>query len=131
MSLSGTDRQKRWRQKQKALGKKPYTVMLSRRAQAVLSDEKQRTGESLAVIIENAVLYFGASFPGIRYKDAGNDEYCNKIVDRIVKMRDVDRRPFIEIADRLTAECIDSCREICAWDRRRVYMLYHKAKSRE
>ncbi len=130
MSLSGTDRQKRWRKKQKALGKKPYTVMLSRRAQAILSDEKQRTGESLAAIIEKAILYLGKSLSGIRCKDAGNDDYYNKIADRIVKMRDIDRRPFIEIAAKLTSECIDSGRELCEWDRRRVYMLYHKAKSR-
>ncbi len=130
MSLSGTERQKKWRKKQKALGKKPYTVMLSRKAQAILSDEKQRTGESLASIIEKAILYLGKSLSGIRHKDTENDDSCNKIAGRIVKMRDIDRLPFVEIAAKLTSECIDSGREICEWDRRRVYMLYHKAKSR-
>ena len=49
------DRIKRWRERQKAEGKASYTVLLSREARVILNTEKEKTGESYAVIIEKAL----------------------------------------------------------------------------
>jgi len=51
-----SDRIKDWREKQKAEGKASFTVMLSREARSVLLAEKEKTGETYAVIIEKALL---------------------------------------------------------------------------
>ena len=50
-----TDRVKRWREQQKAGGKASVTVLLSSEARQVLTEEKEKTGESYAVIIERAL----------------------------------------------------------------------------
>lgn len=49
------DRIKRWREKQKAEGKTSFTVLLSQEARDILTEEKQKTGESYAVIVERAL----------------------------------------------------------------------------
>ena len=64
MSLSGKERQQNWRKRQGALGRKPYTIMLSRKAQSILENEKKRTGKSLSIIIEKALLYLEKSISG-------------------------------------------------------------------
>ena len=50
-----TDRIKRWRERQKAEGKTSFTVLLSQEARGILAEEKGRTGESYAVIVEKAL----------------------------------------------------------------------------
>lgn len=50
-----TDRVRRWRERQKADGKKSFTVLLSRDAHMILAEEKARTGENYAVIVEKAL----------------------------------------------------------------------------
>ncbi|WDN89627.1 hypothetical protein BuS5_02595 [Desulfosarcina sp. BuS5] len=64
MKLSEKERQEKWRKKQKALGKKSYTIMLGRKAQSILENEKKRTGNSLSTIIEKAILYLEKSISG-------------------------------------------------------------------
>ncbi len=49
------DRIKRWRERQKAEGKSSFTVLLSREAREFLAEEKEKTGESYAVIVEKAL----------------------------------------------------------------------------
>jgi len=49
------DRIKRWRERQKAEGKTSFTVLLSREAREFLAEEKEKTGESYAVIVEKAL----------------------------------------------------------------------------
>ncbi len=49
------DRIKRWRAKQKAEGKTSFTVLLSQEARDILTEEKERTGESYAVIVDRAL----------------------------------------------------------------------------
>jgi len=128
MSLSGKDRQHNWRRKQKALGRKPYTVMLGRKAQAVLENEKKRTGESLSIIIEKALLYLEKSISGNKETVTGNDGYLENIINNIVSMKDVDRLTFIEIAEKLTSDGVKTDERISEWNRRQVYMLYNEAK---
>jgi len=50
-----SDRIKIWREKQKAEGKTSITVLLSHEARAILAEEKEKTGESYSVIVENAL----------------------------------------------------------------------------
>jgi hypothetical protein len=50
-----SDRIKIWRDKQKAEGKASITVLLSQEARAILTEEKEKTGESYSVIIEKAL----------------------------------------------------------------------------
>ena len=128
MSLSGKDRQHNWRKKQKSLGKKPYTVMLGRKAQYVLENEKKRTGESLSIIIEKALLYFGKSIFGNKENLTEDDGYLKKIINNIVRMKDVDQLTFIEIAEKLTSSGIQPTEGASEWDRRQVYMLYNQAQ---
>jgi hypothetical protein len=49
-------RQERWRQRQKNLGKKQVSAMISMKAQLILNREKKRTGNTTSEIIENAIL---------------------------------------------------------------------------
>jgi hypothetical protein len=49
------DRIKRWRERQKAEGKTSFTVLLSREAREILTEEKEKTGENYAVIVEKAL----------------------------------------------------------------------------
>ena len=50
------DRIRRWRERQKAEGKSSFTVVLSQQAREILAEEKEKTGESYAVIMEKALL---------------------------------------------------------------------------
>ncbi len=50
------DRIRRWRERKKAEGKSSFTVVLSHEAREVLAEEKEKTGESYAVIMEKALL---------------------------------------------------------------------------
>lgn len=49
------DRIRRWRERQKAEGKSSFTVLLSQEAREFLTEEKEKTGESYAVIVEKAL----------------------------------------------------------------------------
>jgi hypothetical protein len=53
------ERQERWRQRQKNLGKKQVSALLSLKAQLILNREKKRTGNTTSEIIENAILKLG------------------------------------------------------------------------
>lgn len=50
------ERLRRWREKNRAKGRKSYTVMLSREAQYVLKREKERSDTTYSSIIERALL---------------------------------------------------------------------------
>ena len=102
--------------------------MLSRKVQSILENEKKRTGKSLSVIIEKALLHLGKSISGNRQNVTGNDDYTDKIADRVINMKDIDRLPFIEIAAKLTSEGIKTIKGSGEWDRRQVYILYNQAK---
>src|SRR5512136_1855419 len=49
------DRIRRWRERQKAEGKTSFTVLLSQEAREILAEEKEKTGESYAIIVEKAL----------------------------------------------------------------------------
>ena len=49
------DRVRCWRERQKAEGKTSLTVLLSQEARGILAEEKGKTGESYAVIVEKAL----------------------------------------------------------------------------
>ncbi len=49
------DRIRRWRERQKAEGKTSFTVVLSQEAREYLAEEKAKTGDSYAVIVEKAI----------------------------------------------------------------------------
>lgn len=55
MGTSGKDRQKKWKEKQTAEGKKAVTVMLSERAKGLIDPERRKTRETIASVIERAV----------------------------------------------------------------------------
>lgn len=52
---SNRDRQKRWRAKQEAAGRKRFTVVVEREIYEILMVHKARSGESLAALISRAV----------------------------------------------------------------------------
>jgi hypothetical protein len=49
------DRIRRWRERQKAEGKTSFTILLSQEAREFLTEEKEKTGESYAIIVEKAL----------------------------------------------------------------------------
>ena len=49
------DRIRRWRERQKAEGKTSFTVLLSQESREFLAEEKEKTGECYAVIVEKAL----------------------------------------------------------------------------
>ena len=50
-----SDRINNWRKRQKAEGKTSITVLLSQETRTILTEEKEKTGESYAVIVEKAL----------------------------------------------------------------------------
>jgi len=55
MTISGKERQQKFREKQRSKGKKPVTVMLPEEVKELIDKEKERSGETIASIIERAV----------------------------------------------------------------------------
>ena len=53
---AGRERQKRWRERRKAEGKKVLTVTLSREAKELLEKEQEQTGDTLSRIIDRALI---------------------------------------------------------------------------
>jgi hypothetical protein len=49
------DRIRRWRERQKAEGRTSFTILLSQEAREFLAEEKEKTGESYAIIVEKAL----------------------------------------------------------------------------
>lgn len=65
-----SDRIKDWRERQKAEGKTSVTVLLSQEARLFLAEEKEKTGESYAVIVERSLLTVkknGFRQPALKY----------------------------------------------------------------
>ncbi len=50
-----SDRINNWRKRQKAEGKTSITVLLSQEARIILTEEKEKTGESYSIIVEKAL----------------------------------------------------------------------------
>ncbi len=50
-----SDRINNWRKRQKAEGKTSITVLLSQETRIILTEEKEKTGESYSVIVEKAL----------------------------------------------------------------------------
>ncbi len=53
---SGRERQKRWRKRRKAEGKKAITAILSNNSKEMLEKEKERTGDSFSTTIDKALI---------------------------------------------------------------------------
>jgi hypothetical protein len=86
-----SDRIKIWREKQKAEGKTSITVLLSHEARAILADEKEKTGESYSVIVENALhsLNKKSHRPPV-HKYSGRD-------DKLAKLSTAYQQPVIPV----------------------------------
>ncbi len=80
MTLSSKDRQRKWQKKQKAEGRKRFTVMMDRESYTVIKRVKETTGESISGIINRAVLMLDQeqSPKTFEYKEenivSGNDD---------------------------------------------------------
>lgn len=57
------DRQKRWRERQRNVGKKQISAMLSLKAQIILNREKRRTKATTSDVIERAILQLAEKRP--------------------------------------------------------------------
>jgi PAS domain S-box-containing protein len=53
---SAKERQKQWRARRKAEGKKILTVILSKKAKEILENENERTGDTLSTIIDRVLI---------------------------------------------------------------------------
>ncbi len=53
---AGRERQKRWRERRKAEGKKVLTISISKEAKEILEKENEQAGESLSAIIDRALI---------------------------------------------------------------------------
>jgi hypothetical protein len=54
----GTEKERirRWRERNKVEGRKSVTIVISRKAYRVLSEEKEKTGDNYGAIVERALL---------------------------------------------------------------------------
>ncbi len=78
---TGKERLRRWREKNRAEGKQSFTVMLSKEAVDILSDQKQACGASYAAIIEKALLEFRDK-PGITFStETKQKKKTNVLID--------------------------------------------------
>ena len=83
-----TDRErlKRWRNNKLAKGNKQNQLMLTPEAQAVLEDEKSRTGEPYVRIINHAIVALKESMPKARSSGAKRVLEPKAIREMILKM---------------------------------------------
>ena len=49
------ERQRRWRAKHRSQGKRPISIMLSNDVKDLINQEKRRTGETIAQLVERAI----------------------------------------------------------------------------
>ena len=86
-----SDRIKIWREKQKAEGKNSITVLLSHEARTILLKEKEKTGESYSVIVENAL----QSLNKKSYKLTGQKQ--SRRDDKLAKLSTGYQQPVIPV----------------------------------
>lgn len=129
------DRQRRWREKQHRQGRRTITSMISRHAYETLQQERERTGERIADILDRAILGIvksgvtnnvnidapvqTESMPAV----AHDDDY---VLAAIKRMRSDEGLPFNEIAHRLNDEGLPSPDGFAPWQGRQVYELFKK-----
>jgi len=53
---TGKERIRRWRERNKIEGRKPVTIVISKKAYYILSKEKEKTGDNYGTIVEKALL---------------------------------------------------------------------------
>lgn len=56
MAKSNKERQREWKKKQAAKGKKSLTAMISEEAKSLIDRERKRTGEPISSIVDRAVI---------------------------------------------------------------------------
>ncbi|MGZ3648635.1 MAG: hypothetical protein ACXU9G_06345 [Syntrophales bacterium] len=54
--VTGKERIRRWRERNKVEGRKSVTIVLSKKAYHVLSEEKEKTADNYGAIVERALL---------------------------------------------------------------------------
>ncbi len=91
------ERLRRWREKNRAKGKKSYTIMLSREAQLILKREKERSRATYSSVIERALLRLAGTAVnrakeeerGVASNVTSNDELRNTrlLIDDEVAMK--------------------------------------------
>ncbi|MGZ6249648.1 MAG: hypothetical protein ACXWMC_08550 [Syntrophales bacterium] len=54
--VTGKERIRRWRERNKVEGRKSVTIVISKKAYHVLSEEKERTSDNYGAIVERALL---------------------------------------------------------------------------
>jgi hypothetical protein len=59
MAISGKERQKKWQDKQKAFGKKRFTIVIDKAAAEILNTERDKTGNSLSDIVNSIIMKHG------------------------------------------------------------------------
>ena len=139
MAMSGKERQRKWQERQKSIGKKRVTLMMDKEALAVLDQEKARTGESFSSIVSRAVvkMHKKVSANDLAESDDGVDENVsdNKSVDmdslteRIITLIGVVGLSEEEVAQRFIDEKIAPPFHGDAWCAETVKTLYTRSIS--
>ncbi|MFC1489080.1 hypothetical protein ACFL6B_04445 [Thermodesulfobacteriota bacterium] len=81
------ERQKRWRMNKLAAGNKPIQLMITPEAQAVLKQEKDRTGEPFVSIIHRAIIGLKGELSEVDLKKQQDREPEQQAIhDMILKM---------------------------------------------
>jgi hypothetical protein len=95
------ERLRKWREKNRAQGRKSFTVMLSREAQSILNDEKESTGKSYSAIIESAVVKLKAPVQKVLLAGKGHIERSETGVTRNVTSNAVGEKVKLLIDDEM------------------------------
>ncbi len=147
------ERQRKWKERQKKEGKKPLSVMISKKTHEVLSEEKEKTGETFPAIVERAILNLriktivtcndsGVTSNGSKEEQQTNienvsseiivtsnaDGYKEQILDRIVSMRDQEIS-FAQIARQFNEERLSTFSGKGIWHGKTVQKMYNRIKS--
>jgi hypothetical protein len=134
MVMSGKERQRKWQERQKTVGKKRVTIMMDKEALIILEHEKARTGESLSHIISRAVININKKVSDNEIAKCGRGdgavvsdnelEKSDALKERIVTLIGVVGLSAEDVAERLTDEEIrPPCHET-AWTADLVNQLY-------
>lgn len=137
MAMSGKERQKKWQERQKIIGKKRVTVILDKDALAVLEEEKARTGESFSRIISQAVVNMNkiVSDNEIIGRARGEGEAVSDnesidihtLMERIVTLIGVVGLSEEEVAERLIDENVTPPSHQKTWCAETVKALYTRS----
>lgn len=140
MAKTSAERQREWKERMKAAGRKPIHVMISAEALEILKSEAKRTGETQHDVVDRAILDLAKpqveSAPPVTTNGEKADASVisntpadkNEVSARIVELREKEGLSFAKIAGVFNAEGLPTLSGKGKWHGRTASKIFHRLK---